>query len=172
MFPGTVHILPMKLFDLLARAVFMFAAGVLMLLALVMIGDALVQFVTTLWRGRDLGIAALSGIGYVVVAIAVFDVATYLVEEEVVRGREMRAASETRRSLTRFISTIAIAIFLEALVTVFRVSQNNVSDLIYPTLLLLAAILLVLGLGVFQRLSAIVEQEVDQKDKADEKKNK
>ena len=148
-------------FDAVSRAIFAAAAGILMLLSVVLAGDALVQFILALWSGTSVALPALTGIGYVVVAIAVFDVAKYLIEEEVVRGREMRVASETRKSLTRFISTIAIAIFLESLVTIFRVSQSEVEKLLYPTLLLVSGILLVLGLGVFQRLSATVEQEVE-----------
>jgi hypothetical protein len=158
-----------KLFDLFARLVFAVAAILLMLLALVMIGDVIVKIVSTTIAGQGTGLAALSGIGYVVVAIAVFDVAKYLIDEEVVRGREMRAAGETRRSLTRFISTISIAVFLEALVTIFRVTQEDVTNLGYPTMLLAAAILLVLGLGIYQRLSAEVEQQVEHKDRAADK---
>lgn len=148
------------LFDLLSRTVFGLAAGILMLLAIFLAGSAVVRFVAALLSAKDVEVGALTGIGYVVVAIAVFDVAKYLIEEEVVRGREMRAAAEARRSLTRFISTIAIAVFLEALVTVFRVSQGQVTELLYPTALLIAAILLVLGLGIYQRLSATVEMQV------------
>ena len=132
--------------------------------------DALVQFFVALWARRDIGCPRLIGIGYVVVSIAVFDVAKYLIEEEVMREREMRVASETRRSLTRFISTIAIAVFLEALVMVFRVSQEKISDLVFPKLLLFAGMALVLTLGVYQRLSAMVEVEVEHRDKAQEKK--
>ena len=158
------------LFDILSRAVFGVAAGILMLLALSLIVDVVLRFVTAAWSRQSVAISALTGIGYVVVAIAVFDVAKYLIEEEVVRGREMRAAGETRRSLTRFISTIAIAVFLEALVTVFRVSQDDVTQLIYPTMLFVAAILLVVGLGVYQRLSAEVEQQVGHRDRAEDGK--
>jgi putative Mn2+ efflux pump MntP len=104
----------------------------------------------------------------VIIAIAVFDVAKFLMEEEVVTGRERRIASEARRSLTKFISTIAIAIFLEALVTVFRVSIDRVAELIYPTFLLFAATLLIIGLGLYQRLSATVERQVDRQDRTDE----
>jgi hypothetical protein len=158
------------LFDLFSRIVFAVAALILMLLAIALIADSVIQFARTLLSWQSVGILALTSIGYVVVAIAVFDVAKYLVEEEVVRAREMRAAAETRRSLTRFISTIAIAVFLEALVTVFRVSQENVAELIYPTMLFVAAILLVLGLGIYQRLSAEVEQQVGHKDRSAEAK--
>jgi putative Mn2+ efflux pump MntP len=112
--------------------------------------------------------AVLSAVGYVIIAIAVFDVAKFLVEEEVFNGRERRIASEARRSLTKFVSTIAIAIFLEALVVVFRVSADQVELLIYPTALFIAGTILILGLGVFQRLSASVENEVEKQDRIDE----
>ena len=73
------------------------------------------------------------------------------------RGPEARLASEARRSLVRLVSTVAVAIFLEALVIVFHVGKENVPQLIYPALLLMAAILIVLGLGVYQRLSAGID---------------
>ncbi len=161
-----------NLFEGLSRTVFGLAAAILMLFAIAMTVDALVQFLSALLARRNVGLAALTGIGYVVVSIAVFDVAKYLIEEEVVRAREMRVTSEARRSLTRFISTIAIAVFLEALVTIFRVSQDNVTDLFYPTFLLISAILLVLGLGVYQRLSVTVERQVDEKDKVQDQNAK
>ena len=71
----------------------------------------------------------------------------------------MRKAGEARRSMTKFMSTIAIAVFLESLVAVFAASKDNISDMIYPTLLLLSGVALVVGLGVYQRLSVEVEQD-------------
>jgi len=155
---------PDGVFDFMSRAIFGIAAAVLAIFAIVLAGSAVADFISAAWARQHVGMSALSGIGYVVVSIAVFDVAKYLFEEEVVRGRELRVASEARRSLTRFISTIAIAVFLEALVTIFRVTQESVDELLYPTALLVAAILLVLGLGVYQRLSLAVEgREQDKK---------
>jgi hypothetical protein len=154
------------IFEWGSRLIFAGAASLLALLAVVLAVDAAVQFVRAALSNQDIGIAALKGIGYVVVAIAVFDVAGYLIEEEVVRGRELRVAAEARRSLTRFISTIAIAVFLESLVTIFRVSQENVSELLYPTALLVAAILLIVGLGIYQRLSASIDPREPDSEKA------
>lgn len=161
---------PSSVLEALSRIVFGIIAGILLLLSLVLAGDAVFKFVLAGIRGNDVGDAALTGIGYVVVSVATFEISKYLIEEEVVRGREMRVASEARRSLTRFVSTIAIAIFLEALVTIFRVSKENVPHLLYPSALLVAAILLVVGLGVYQRLSASVEEHVEEKDIADEER--
>ena len=107
----------------------------------------------------ETGDGFLGAIGYVVIAVAVFDVAKYFIQEEVIRGREMRVASEARRSLTKFISTISIAVFIEALVIVVQVSKQDVGQMLFPTLLLLTAVLIVIGLGIYQRLSVAVEQQ-------------
>ena len=106
-----------------------------------------------------------------IVAIAVFDVAKYIFEDEVRRGSERRSASEARRSLTKFLSTIVIALFLEALVVVFKTAREDVALLVYPTALLIAAVLVLVGLGAFQRFSASVEEKVGDDDEAEERKD-
>jgi amino acid permease len=149
-----------KVMDFLSRFGFGTASLVLMAMSLALVGFALVELygAMTLSRG-EFGEALLGAIGYVVIAMAVFDVAKYFIEEEVIRGREMRIAAEARRSLTKFISTISIAVFIEALVTVVRVSKQDVDRMVPPTLLLLTAILIVVGLGIYQRLSVAIEQQ-------------
>jgi hypothetical protein len=155
---------PIQTFEAGSRLIFSVIAVVLGLFALLMSVYGIGQTVYALFYWTDFGDTLLRGVGYIVIAIAVFEVAKYLIEEEVVREREMRSPGEARRSLTKFISTISIAVFLEGLVTVFRVSHDNVTLLIYPAALLLTAIALILGLGVFQRLSAATEQQVGAKD--------
>jgi hypothetical protein len=144
----------------LSRIAFGTASLVLMAmsLALVVIG-ATEFYVAATGPWAESGDALFGAIGYVIIAIAVFDLAKYFIEEEVIRGREMRQASEARRSLTKFIATISIAVFIEALVIVVRVSKQNVDQMLFPTLLLLTAILIVIGLGIYQRLSAEVERQ-------------
>lgn len=149
--------------EFISRTVFVVASVILMLLASGLIAYGTYQAVVSVFAPeRDIAATLLDAVGYVVISIAVFGVAKYLLEEEVLREREMRNATEARRSLTKFISTIAIAVFLEALVMVFQVGKQRVSDMVYPTLLLLAGIGLIVGLGVFQRLSLGVEQQVDE----------
>ena len=149
-----------KTMEFLSRFAFATASLVLMAMSLALVGFSVVELyraVAGSWG--EFGDALLGAIGYVVIAMAVFDVAKYFIEEEVFRGREMRIASEARRSLTKFISTISIAVFIEGLVIVVRVSKQDVDQMIYPTFLLLTAIVIVIGLGVFQRLSVAVEQQ-------------
>jgi hypothetical protein len=149
-----------KVMDFLSRFGFGTASLVLMAMSLALVGFALIELYGAITLSRnEFGEALLGAIGYVVIAMAVFDVAKYFIEEEVIRGREMRIAAEARRSLTKFISTISIAVFIEALVTVVRVSKQDVEKMLPPTLLLLSAILIVVGLGVYQRLSVAIEQQ-------------
>ncbi len=108
----------------------------------------------------DVGAQLLDSVGYTIIAVAVFEVAKYIFEEEVLNPTEMRHAGEARRSMTKFISTIAIAVFLEALVSIFQTAkESDVSNMLYPTLLLFAGVALIVGLGAYQRLSATAEKE-------------
>jgi uncharacterized membrane protein YidH (DUF202 family) len=148
----------MHTFDVLARTAFGLAGFALMLLALGLIFVAAYQVTQSPWPpDAATGRVLLDGVGYTIIAIAVFDVGKYLIEEEAIRGREMRQAGEARQSMTKFLTTIAIAIFLEALVTVFAAGKQDPAAMLYPTLLLLAGVALIVGLGVYQRLSAKVE---------------
>ncbi|WP_295172494.1 GNAT family acetyltransferase [uncultured Brevundimonas sp.] len=157
----------------LTRAVFAFASLLLLLAAMALIGfgvkDALAGIGSPDKSGAD---AVLDVLGYVIVAIAVFDVAKYIFEDEVRRGNEKRSAAEARRSLTKFLSTIVIALFLEALVVVFKTAREDVAQLLYPTALLIASVLVLVGLGIFQRLSATVEEKVGDDDEAEDRKDK
>ena len=98
-----------KSMEMLSRFAFGTASLVLMAMSLALVIYGTVEVIVgirTSWS--QAGDALLAAIGYVVISLAVFDVAKYFIEEEVIRSREMRQMSEARRSLTKFISTIAI----------------------------------------------------------------
>ncbi|NGM48993.1 GNAT family acetyltransferase [Caulobacter sp. 602-2] len=155
------------------RAIFAGASLLLALAAMSLIALGINEALASL-RNPDQSSAeaVLDVLGYIIVAIAVFDVAKYLFEDEVRRGEEKRSAAEARRSLTKFLSTIVIALFLEALVVVFKTARGDVAQLVYPTLLLVAAVLVLVGLGAYQRFSAAVEEKVGEDDDAEAQKEK
>ena len=151
-----------KIMEGLSRFAFATASLVLMALSFALVIYGVVEVASVgISSWKDAGGTVLSAIGYVVIAMAVFDLAKYFIEEEVIRSRELREAAEARRSLTKFVSTIAIAVFIEGLVITFQASKDDLPTMLYPTALLLTAILIVVGLGVFQRLSAEVESKLD-----------
>ncbi|MEZ0211953.1 MAG: GNAT family acetyltransferase [Xanthobacteraceae bacterium] len=145
----------------LIRAVFAIAACALMAVAAVLLVYAPYTALRQGLAGDTLvHESLLNTVGYLIVAIALFDVAKYFFEEEVPAGREKRTAADARRGLTKFLSTIIIAIFLEALVLLFETAREDVAHVIYPALLVLTGCVALVSLGLFQRLSASVEVEV------------
>ena len=153
---------------LITRLAFGGASLMLLLLALGLVGVGLAELAGAFTGSvTAAGGAVLDVLGYVIVAIAVFDVAKYLFEDEVTRGTEKRSAAEARRSLTKFLSTIVIALFLEGLVLVFKTAREDVTLLGYPTALLVASVLVLVGLGAYQRFSASVEEKVGDDDAAE-----
>jgi uncharacterized membrane protein YidH (DUF202 family) len=101
--------------------------------------------------------ALLDAIGLIVIGMAVFDVSKFLLEEEVFSGSSTKSAEKQRGTLLKFLVIIAIAVSLEALVFVFDAGKKDIAMLIYPTFLLISAVLVVVGLGVYQKLTQGVE---------------
>lgn len=97
--------------------------------------------------------ALLNAIGLIVIGMAVFDVSRFLLEEEVFSSSGTESPAKQRRTLLKFLVIIAIAVNLEALVFIFDAGTKDITMLIYPTFLLIAAILVVVGLGVYQKLT-------------------
>lgn len=159
--------------NLLSRAVFAGVSLLLSLAALMLIGLGIREAAAgILAPGEANADAVLDGLGYLIIAIAVFDVAKYLFDEEVRRDSDKRSAAEARRSLTKFLSTIVIALFLEALVVVFKVARGDLALLVYPSMLVVSSVLVLVGLGAFQRFSAAVEEKVGEEDEVEARKDK
>jgi uncharacterized membrane protein YczE len=152
----------------LTNAFYVAASLVLMGFAIVLVVSGPVAMVTALQKGDPFIEAIVNSLSYLILSLAVFDVARYVYDEEVRRGREMRKAAETRRSITKFITVIIIAVLMDALVALSKAGQEELDQLVYPVVLVGGGVALLLGLGIFQRLSATVEEKVGAADDADE----
>jgi hypothetical protein len=146
------------LFALAAKVLYILAAAVLLALSLTLIVGAVWAMLRTLISADASPITeSLRSIGMVVIGIAVFDVSKYLIEEEVMRSRELRSSREARQSLTKFMTIIVIATSLEGLVSVFEVDAERIERLLYPVMLLGTSVLALVGLSIFQCLSRTSE---------------
>lgn len=148
-----------------SKVAFFLASVILMILASLLIISGAVglisAFIISFKDGRGEIVRAVS---YVVIAVAVFDVAKYFIEEEVLRSKGKQSLSEARGSLTKFMTTIIIAVFIEGLVGVFEQSGKDPEDILFPAALLVVATFMVLALGMYQKLSVNAEGEKKEKD--------
>lgn len=123
------------------------------LISLTMISVAIWGIAVSVHEKTLLVTALLDAIGLIVIGMAVFDVSKFLLEEEVLKSHEATTPAKQRATLLKFLVIISIAVSLEALVFIFDAGKKDISTLIYPTFLLIAAVLLVISLGVYQKLS-------------------
>lgn len=144
---------------LISRVVYGLISLTLGIISLMMIVTAVWGIWTSILEEKLLVPALLTAIGLIVIGMAVFDVCKFLLEEEVfynvAADISANASShlKERKTLLKFLVIITIAIFLEALVFVFDTAKKDIALLIYPTYLLIAAVFLVIGIGIYQKLS-------------------
>ncbi len=136
-----------------SRGVYTLISLSLGLISLTMIGSGLYNIWASIHENTLLTNALLDAVGLIVIGTAVFDVSRFLIEEEVFKVHGEESSIKQRTTLIKFIVIIIIAVLLEALVFVFSAAKKDISLLIYPTLLLVSAVLLVMGLGVYQKMT-------------------
>ncbi|MGH8718216.1 MAG: hypothetical protein ACREV0_04630 [Burkholderiales bacterium] len=151
-----------KLHELISAVFYIVASLIFALLSVTMIATSIWEIVISFGKTEDFIFVILDSVGLLVVAVAVFDVAKFLIEEQVLRTKEVRTPEESKKTLTKFMTIIVIAVSLEALVLILAAGKTDVTTLVYPTLLLLAAVAIVVGLGFYQKLSTAAQSTGDQ----------
>ncbi|WP_278405363.1 general glycosylation pathway protein [Pseudoalteromonas ruthenica] len=94
---------------------------------------------------------------FITLALSVFDLGKTILEEEILMHKDIFRHSSTRRTITRFISTILIAISIEALLTMFKASLGQIEYTTAALLMMLSVMGLLIGLGVYVYLGAKAE---------------
>lgn len=152
-----------KMFELIISISYSAAALVLFAMAFTTIGWSIYEVVSEVDNDNLLGgefvSMMLQAVGATVISVAIIDVAKYMIEEEVFRNKELRSPVEARQTITKVIVILSIAVGIEGLVFIFKAGIQDITLLVYPTTLVLAAVVLIVGLGVYQKLSATVEKE-------------
>jgi len=144
------------LYELTSIIYFFLATAILMLLALVLLVVA-VWDVAIAIQSSTVTDVIMDAIGLLIIGFAIVETGKFIAEEELFRQRELRSASESRRSLTKFVTIIVIAASLEALVMTFKAGQTDLAYALYPALLFVAAMLGLVCLGIYQWLSSRIE---------------
>jgi hypothetical protein len=141
-----------------------FIISVLFLLA----GAALIALAAVqLWQGIQLFESApllprlnavLESIAVLTVAVAALELGQTILEEEVHRQAQMSAPTRVRRFLSRFMVVLVVALSIETVVLVFRLSQDAPEMLPYAASVGAAAALLLAAWGLFIRLNRSAEE--------------
>ncbi len=148
--------------DVISRTAYGAVSVSLIIISFIMICTALGNLWTAMMGHHQLIHGLLNAISLIVIAMAVFDVSKFLIDEELLGNGGKESPLEERTRLMRFLVIITIAISLEALVFIFNAARQNMRSLIYPTFLLVSDILLIIGLGVYYKLTCDVAPKSDE----------
>jgi len=107
--------------------------------------------------GLDHHLRPFSAIIFLTLALAVFDLGKTILEEEVLMHKDIFRHSSTRRTITRFVAAILIAVSIEALLMMFKSALGDGSGMLGAVWMMFAAVGLLVGLGIYVYLGARAE---------------
>ncbi|MDH5301267.1 MAG: PDC sensor domain-containing protein [Gammaproteobacteria bacterium] len=107
--------------------------------------------------GHASSLMPFSVVIFATLALAIFDLGKTIFEEEVLMHKDIYRHSSTRRTITRFIAAILIAVSIEALMVLFKSVLGDGEHLIHAAWLLACSVGLLVGLGIYVYLGARAE---------------
>lgn len=139
------------------------AAMILILIALVIMGWSVYEIYINLFAENKTEFIPLilQSVGAIIIAAAIIDVAQYMIEEEVFHDKELRDAKEARKTITKIVVIISIAVSIEGLVYIFKAGTQDLRLLLYPAILIFVSSLSIVSLGIYQKLSIGIENKTD-----------
>ncbi|WP_421306717.1 hypothetical protein [Aeromonas veronii] len=139
------------------KAVYVVLSMALFLIVATLIWHGLEQLYLLLCGEQQNQLGAFSAIIFLTLALAVFDLGKTILEEEVLLHKDIFRHSAIRRTITRFIAAILIAVSIEGLLLLFKGSLGQ-SELLWPAVGVMGcAVGLLLALGLYVFLGAKAE---------------
>lgn len=140
-----------------------FAAIILIFIACITMGWSVYEILEKLlYENKNEFIPLiLQSVGAIIIAAAIIDVAQYMIEEEVFQEKELRNPAEARKTITKIMVIISIAVSIEGLVYIFKAGTKDLQLLLYPAILIFVSSLSIVALGVYQKLSISVEGKTE-----------
>lgn len=141
----------MRLFKRLMAGLF---SNIFFALALIMALSSLFTLVTDLFDSGEMISTVVSAINTLVIALAMFELGAGISKEYSSDDSGENVYTSIRRTITRFVGTVCIALVLEALIMIIKYSQLDLAgNLYYPVAILFGSGVLLLSLGGFLALT-------------------
>lgn len=143
-----------KPFHSITKAFYIGAGFSMMILSIITILFSLYDFVTYVILKSDLSLEMIfKPIIALTLSIAIFDLAKTILEQEVFFKSYAKNSTVETKILTKFLTTIIIALSIEALIVVFKIAINNYSQMINAFYLIAGIALILISLTLFINFS-------------------
>ena len=126
-------------------------SGIFHSLSLILMVVTVYQFLNTIFLpDGEIISAAVKSINTLVISLAMFELGVGVSKEYVPSRGEGNIFFNIRRTITRFVGTVCIALVLEALIMIIKYSQLDLAgNLFYPVGILIGGSVLLSSLGLF-----------------------
>jgi hypothetical protein len=126
-------------------------SGLFHSLSLILILVAVYQFIATVFQSDvEIISAAIKSINTLIISLAMFELGVGVSKEYATNAGHENVFFNFRRTITRFVGTVCIALVLESLIMIIKYSQLDLAgNLYYPVGILVGGSLLLCSLGVF-----------------------
>lgn len=118
----------------------------------------LTEIFTATHGSADLHLKPFGVIIFLTLGLAVFDLGKTILEEEVLMHKDVYRHSSTRRTITRFMAAILIAVSIEGLLLMFKSAVGDGQHVLDGVWMMATAVGLLVGLGLYVYLGALAEQ--------------
>lgn len=132
----------------------------LFVVSLILLYASLMECITviqTLLQAPNEVVMPFGVVIYLTLALAIFDLAKTTLEEEVLLYKDILRHSSTRRTITRFVAAIIIAVSIEALLMIFKSALHGGEHILDAVWVMLASAILLLALGIYVYLGSKAE---------------
>lgn len=111
------------------------------------------SLVEVLYRHTNTATQAFGIVILITLGLAIFDLGKTILEEEVLLHKDIHHQGSTRRTISRFMSAIVIAVSIESLLLMFKSLLGDATHLNSAVWMLMAAVALLVGLGIYLKLT-------------------
>ena len=139
-----------KPFHSITKIFYIVAGFSMIVLSLLTIVFSLYDFVAYLLSNHDLSLEMIfKPIIALTLSIAIFDLAKTILEQEVFFKSYSKNSKVEKKILTKFLTTIIIALSIEALIVVFKIAINDYVQMINAFYLIAGIALILISLTIF-----------------------
>lgn len=126
-------------------------SSLFLLLSLVLVMASVYQFISTVFSDTsDLISVTIKSINILVISLAMYELGVGVGKEYINCESGDNIFFNIRRTITRFVGTVCIAVVLEALIMIIKYSQLDMAgNLFYPVAIMLGGGVLLASLGAF-----------------------
>jgi hypothetical protein len=131
--------------------------GMLVLVSALLLYSAGEAMLKVFDAGSNIATGAFGIVIMITLGMSIFDLGKTILEEEVLVTKDIHHHDSTRRTISRLMAAIIIAVSIESLLLMFKSlldgGDGGGTQLINAVWMLLAAVAMLVGLGVYLRLS-------------------